>query len=202
MNWILLTEEMVDLDQVANDKTIFLIAGESGSGKDTFVNKICEECGYTQLISYTTRPRRDGEGETHIFITNEEVEQYQESIIAYTEINNYKYFSTVQQLYESDFYVIDPSGIEYLKNKVGNTDIKFITIYINVPFEVRKNRAINIRKDSPKTFINRHQSESGQFLSFKAQAKFDYAISNLNFDKAYKIFKNIITTELEEDSND
>lgn len=183
-------------------KKVFLIAGETGSGKDSLVSELCNETSLKQLISYSTRPRRDGEGNTHIFIANEEVEQYQDSIIAYTEINNYKYFSTVQQLYESDLYVIDPSGIEYLKNKVDNADIKFITIYINVPFEVRKDRAINIRKDSPKTFINRHQSESGQFLSFKAQAKFDYAISNTNFDKAYKIFKNIIETEMEDDNND
>ena len=72
-------------------KTVFLIVGETSSGKDSFVQKICEECGYNQLISYTTRPRRDGEEDTHIFIKDEEVEQYKDSIIAYTEINNCKY---------------------------------------------------------------------------------------------------------------
>ena len=46
--------------------TIFLIVGESGSGKDTLVSKICSECGYNQLLSYTTRTQREGEKNTHI----------------------------------------------------------------------------------------------------------------------------------------
>jgi guanylate kinase len=193
---------MVDLAVQESKKTVFLIVGESGSGKDSFVSKICNETNLTQIISYTTRQRRNGEGNTHVFISDEDVEQYRDSIIAYTEINDCKYFCTLQQLYEADFYVIDPLGIKYLKEKVTSDNIRFVTIYINVPFEIRKHRAINIRGDNPKTFINRHQSESGQFINFKAQAKFDYAISNINFDKAYKVLKNIIQIELEEDNND
>lgn len=183
-------------------KTIFLIAGESASGKDTFVRNICEECGYSQLVSYTTRPRRDGEGETHIFISDEEVEQYKDSIVAYTEIGKYKYFSTIEQLYESDFYVIDPKGIEYLKTKVNDPNIMFVTIYINVPPEIRQDRAINVRRDSQKVYTNRRFNEFDQFLNFKAQAKFDYAIPNIDFNKAYKIFKHIIQTELERYTDD
>lgn len=188
----------MDLEAQESKKTVFLIVGESGSGKDSFVSKICSETGLTQLISYTTRQRRDGEVDTHIFITDEEVGQYKDSIIAYTEINECKYFCTLQQLYDADFYTIDPLGIEYLKEKVTSEDIRFITIYINVPFEIRKHRAINIRGDNPKTFINRHQSESGQFINFKAQAKFDYSIPNIDFDKSYKIFKTIVEEELNE----
>ena len=183
-------------------KTIFLIAGESSSGKDSLVSQLCNETGLNQLVSYTTRPRRQGEGDTHIFIIEEEFDQYKNSIVAYTEINNYKYFCTVQQLYESDFYVIDPIGIRYLKEKVSNTDIRFITIYINVPFQIRKHRALDIRKDDPKVYISRHQSEFDQFLNFKACADFDYAISNIDFDKAYKVLKSIIKIELDGDIND
>ena len=62
---------MVDL-AAQESKTVFLIVGETSSGKDTFVQKICEDCGYSQLISYATRPRRDGEGDTHIFISEKE----------------------------------------------------------------------------------------------------------------------------------
>lgn len=176
-------------------KTIFLIAGESSSGKDSLVSKLCNETGLNQLISFSTRPRRDGEGDTHIFITEEEFGKYKDSIVAYTEINNYKYFCTMQQLYESDCYLIDPIGIRHLKEKVSNTDIRFITIYINVPFEIRKERALKIRKDDPKVYISRHQSEFDQFLNFKAHANFDYAISNIDFDKAYKALKSIIEIE-------
>lgn len=184
------------MDQVASNKTVFLIAGESASGKDTFVHNICEECGYSQLISYTTRPRRDGEGETHVFISNDEVEQYQDSIIAYTEIGDYKYFSTIDQLYESDFYVIDPKGIRYLKEKVNDPNIRFVTIYINVPPNIREDRAVNIRGDKRKVYTNRRFNEFDQFLNFKSGANFDYAIPNIDFEKSYEVFKCIIKTEL------
>ena len=187
---------------VESKKTIFLVAGESACGKDSLVSKLCQDTDLTQLISYTTRPRRQDEGETHIFISDDEVEQYQDSIIAYTEIGNYKYFCTIEQLYESNIYVIDPKGIRYLKNKVNNPNIRFVTIYINVPINIRKDRAINIRGDKPKVYSDRRFNEFGQFLNFKSGAEFDYAVSNINFDKAYKIFKNIIETEMEDDTND
>lgn len=186
------------MEAQGSKKIIFLIAGESASGKDTFVHKICEECGYSQLVSYTTRPRRDEEGETHVFISNEEVEQYQDSIIAYTEIGNYKYFSTIEQLYESDFYVIDPKGIAYLKNKIDAPDIRFVTIYINVPADIREHRAVNVRGDKHKVYTNRRFNEFDQFLNFKANAKFDYAIPNIDFDKAYEVFKCIVEVESNE----
>ena len=66
--------------------TVFLVVGESGSGKDSLVTKICNDLGYKQLISYATRPRRVNEGDTHIFITPDEVEKYRDQMIAYTQI--------------------------------------------------------------------------------------------------------------------
>lgn len=180
-----------------NVKTVFLIAGESASGKDTFVHKICEECGYSQLTSYTTRPRRTDEGETHIFISKEEVEKYKYSIVAYTKIGEYEYFSTINQLYESDFYVIDPKGIKYLKEKVDDPSIRFVTIYINVPPDIREDRAVNVRGDKYKVYTNRRFNEFDQFLNFKSGANFDYAIPNIDFEKAYEVFKCIVKTELD-----
>jgi guanylate kinase len=193
---------MVDLDQVvSNMKTVFLVVGETSSGKDTFVQKICEDCEYKQLISYATRPRRDGEGETHIFISSDDVKEYVDKMIAYTKIGEFEYFATIPQLYESDFYVIDPQGVEYMKfitQYKGVNDVRFVTIYINTPAALRKERALNTRKDNPEVYFNRTLDEQEQFTNFKAYAKYDYAISNVDFDKAYKIFKYIVEEELNE----
>lgn len=180
-------------------KTVFLIVGESASGKDSFVNKICKELGYKQLISYATRPKRDNEGDTHIFISSEEVNQYADDMIAYTKIGEYEYFATVKQLYQSDFYVIDPNGVDYMKfitQYKGVNDIRFITIYINTPEDIRKDRAINVRKDDKEVYLNRSINELSQFSNFKACAKFDYSVSNVDFKKAYEIFKYIVKKEL------
>lgn len=177
---------------------IFCIVGESASGKDSLVNKLCEELGLKQLISYATRPRRNGEGDTHIFITEDDVKYYTNDMIAYTKIGYFEYFATIKQLYESDLYVIDPNGVDYMRSIAkykGVDDICFVTIYINTPAELRNERAINIRKDNFETYYERVLSEQEQFTGFRANAKFDYAVLNTDFNKAYSVLKHIIEVE-------
>ena len=177
---------------------IFCIVGESASGKDSLVNKLCEELNLSQLISYATRPRRNGEGDTHIFITEDDVKEYVDKMIAYTKIGEYEYFATIPQLYKSDIYVIDPNGVDYMRTIAkykGINDICFVTIYINTPVELRNDRAINIRKDDFETYYKRVLSEQEQFTNFKANAKFDYAVCNKDFNNAYNVLKRIIEVE-------
>lgn len=187
--------------QVLDMKTVFLIVGESSSGKDSLVAKLCNETGLKQLVSYTTRSRRENEGDTHIFIDVNDVKEYVNDIIAYTCISDNEYFATIKQLYESDIYIIDATGIDYMKSIAkhkGVDDIHFVTIYINTPSELRKERALNQRHDDPEVYFNRVLSEQEQFTNFKACTKFDYAILNIDFNKSYKILKNIVEEELNE----
>lgn len=184
-----------------SNHTVFLIVGESSSGKDSLVAKLCEECRYKQLISYATRPRRENEGDTHIFISKDEVKYYADKMIAYTRIGDFEYFATIPQLYESDLYIIDPQGVNYMKmisKYKGVDDIRFVTIYINTPPEIRTERALKQRHDDFETYYKRVLNEQKEFTDFKACAGFDYAVLNKNFDKAYKILKNIVEEELNE----
>ena len=190
---------------VFNIKIVFLIVGESSSGKDSLVEKLCKDTELKQLKSYTTRTRRDEELDTHIFIDKNDVKKYVDKMIAYTCISDNEYFATISQLYESDLYIIDSVGIDYMKfitQYKGIDDIRFVTIYINTPHELRTERALNQRHDDPEVYYNRVLAEQEQFINFKASAKFDYAISNVDFDKAYKIFKHIVETELEVNTSD
>lgn len=181
--------------------TVFLVVGESGSGKDSLVTKLCDELGYKQLISYATRPRRNNEGDTHIFISPDEVEQYKDQMIAYTRIGDFEYFATKEQLYKNDLYVIDYRGIEYLHSLTKDlSDIRFITVFVHVPDNIREQRVINKRHDDALTFYKRCFNEHTQFTEMILRDDYDYAISNIDFDKAYKIFKHII--EVEGDNND
>ena len=169
-----------------------LLTGMSCSGKDSLTT-LLEHDGYKILKSYTTRPRRQNEGDTHIFITKDEVDQYKDDYIAYTKIGEYQYFATKQQLLDSHVYTIDPQGVKYLKSKVK--DIDFIVIYINVSEEERKDRALHIRKDNIEEIEKRFKAEKKQFDEFKLNAEFDYSICNNDLIKAYKILKNIIEVE-------
>lgn len=93
----------------------FLIVGRSSSGKTSIASAACSELGLKLVKSYTTRPPRNEKesinSKDHIFITEDDVEKYKDDIAAYTEINGYKYFTTMDQIDECDAYVIDPNGI-------------------------------------------------------------------------------------------
>ena len=106
---------------------LYLIVGASGSGKTTIANVLEEKYGYKQLQSYTTRPPRNQNEAGHIFVTDEEFNRLQ-NIIAYTEYNNYRYCATSEQANNSDIYVIDPNGIDYLKAHYKGKSIKIINI--------------------------------------------------------------------------
>ena len=53
-----------------------LLVGESGSGKNTIQDYLSSLYGYVPLLSYTTRPRRIPEENTHTFITEDEYYHY------------------------------------------------------------------------------------------------------------------------------
>lgn len=105
-------------------KKIILVVGRSASGKSSITREACNKLHLNLVKSYTTRPPRPKEltGESdHYFITEEEYETQKDQfdIVAYTEINGFKYFTTEDILNNSDVYVIDPKGIEYLKSIVS-----------------------------------------------------------------------------------
>ena len=51
------------------DHVLLCVLGRTASGKDHLVQKLCERAGLKQLISYTTRDRRQNEGHTHQFVS-------------------------------------------------------------------------------------------------------------------------------------
>ena len=118
-----------------NKKHILIcVMAESAAGKDRLVNTLCSKNNLTQVISYTTRPRRDGEGNTHIFVDDKVYQQMKrdDQVAAYTYINNAHYWSTIDQLYASDYYIIDPQGVKTLK-ALELPNLQIVTVYINVP---------------------------------------------------------------------
>jgi guanylate kinase len=72
--------------------------------------------------------------------------------------------------------------------------LKIVKIYINVPEEVRKERAKK-RGDDPNVYRKRCLSERDQFRQMKKDMDVDYVVSNMDFAKAYSIIKWISTTE-------
>lgn len=175
---------------------LLLIVGKTACGKDSLVNKLCERTNLKAITSYTTRPRREGESDTHIFTTEEIYERMQaENVVAaYTQISGYHYWTTIDQLYTNDVYIIDYKGIKTLR-ELNLPNIRFITIFVNVPDEIREERALSKRKDDRLVFRKRSLDEAAQFREMLKNADFDYSISNIELPKAYSVLKWISEVE-------
>lgn len=170
------------------EHVLLCVLGRTGSGKDSVTNKLCDRTGLKTITSYTTRPRRENEGETHIFTTEEVYEQMQAEgvVAAYTNIAGYYYWTTIDQLYDNDIYIIDYRGVQTLR-ELNLPGIRFVTVFINVPDKVREERALNQRKDDKVKFRTRNFAEREQFREMLKNADFDYAVSNIELPKAYSV---------------
>ena len=153
-----------------------LLVVESGSGKNTIQDYLSSLYGYVPLLSYTTRPKRFPEENTHTFITEDEYHRYKKenNIVAYTYYNGNHYFATEQQLKDSDVYIIDVEGIKYLKE---HSNIPFIVFYIKVPKSERIKR-MRQRGDSEEQIEARIKFDEKSFK--KSKDLCDYVIENNN----------------------
>lgn len=171
-------------------KTVFLIVGESGCGKTTICNILQKKYGYKLAKSSTTRaPRYKGES-SYNFVT---IEEYHKACddgeaLAPTIFDNNYYFITRDMLYNSDLYVVDKAGVDYLKNKIK--DIKFIAIYISVDETTRRQRMLE-RGDSLVKIENRVNNDREAFKGVKC----DYVVENIDLElciaEVLKIMVNI-----------
>lgn len=140
-----------------------LIIGRTCSGKDTLANHLTKKYGLKGVKSFTTRPKRYDDEDTHVFISREQAKEYTDKV-ATTTINGQEYFATREQVEEADYYIIDPKGANELMNNMSET--KFVIIYLRASVEVRKNRSIG-RGDSD--FLSREISESKMFHEFETK---------------------------------
>lgn len=182
---------MIDKEHV-----LFLFVGKTSSGKSSLINKLCETNNFKQLISYTTRNRRNEDDNDHIFVSVDDYWKTKEAgkIVAETEIAGNYYYATKEQLYEADFYTIDPQGQKMLLS-MNLPNIRFVTIYISCPDNIREQRAIHSRGDDKGVYRSRNLSERSQFRQFIADEKWDYSIKNTDFNKAFCVLKRIATIE-------
>lgn len=181
---------------MSKEHTLLLVMGRTACGKDSLVNKLCERTNLKAITSYTTRPRRENEGDTHIFTTEDVYEQMQIDgrVAAYTEIAGYHYWTTIDQLYENDVYIIDYRGVQTLR-ELNLPNLRLVTIFINTPDAIREERALNKRRDDKFVFRKRSLDEAQQFREMLKNADFDYAVSNINFAKAYSVMRWISEVE-------
>lgn len=162
---------------------ITLIVGRSGTGKSTLEEKLCKDYNLKSIKSYSTRPKRSPNEDSHIFINPSDIDKYPNKI-ATTTINGNFYFATKEQLDESQLYVIDPIGLYELSNNFP--DLTFNLIYLKLPKYKHKQYLKNRRKNSnetPELQAQRLESENQQFDAFEDKIKNNSLPKNIHLIK-------------------
>lgn len=162
--------------------TLYCVIGRTASGKSTITRLAAQKLNMNVLKSYTTRKPRKGEINNddvdHIFINADEINKYKNDMVAYTERVGYCNFMTKQQLLDSDFCIINPSGYFELKDKIKelHLDIDLVVIYVTVPYMRIKERAK--KRGDLKSWEENYNNESQEFKDFEKSDSIDYRILN------------------------
>ena len=174
-------------------RPLFLFVGQSASGKTTIANMLSED-GYSQVWSYTTRPRRYDAEIGHVFLSKEEFDKLTD-VVAYTKFNGYEYCATKEQVDNNDFYIIDPDGVDILRNKYdGNKRI--VTIYIHASGSERMDRMI-ARGDGKWQAKERLLNDKKKFPK---NFKYDYIVDNESLNPCIEEVWDIVQSELSKDN--
>lgn len=168
---------------------IYCIVGPSGVGKTTVTRYLCEQEGYKDIASLTTRPMREGEvqGVGHYYVTYEEFHKY--DMVAYTMFDGNEYGVPKSMVDEADFYVIDIAGVKMLRECYHDKDI--VVVYLAITPEEAARR-MRMRGDSEEKIAKRLANDAEMFADMDGLAP-DYIIdANGDFESVVNALRNIV----------
>lgn len=120
-------------------------------------------------------------------------------MVAYTDRVSYCSFATYQQLFNSDFYEINPKGLYELKLKIKDMGIELIPIYISVPY--RQNLENAKKRGDLDTWKANYEKENIEFKSFEHSDMIQYRIlNNGTIDQAVDKLVKIVEKERNRDA--
>ena len=114
-----------------------VVLGKTCSGKTAVVRELCKKYNYSKIVTYTTRPMRNGEkdGVDYNFIDDETFQHYRD-LGKFSEYKSYNvangqtwwYGSMLDNLDEDKDYLIilTPKGLRDIQGQIGN----FASIYL------------------------------------------------------------------------
>ncbi|WP_297634521.1 hypothetical protein [uncultured Clostridium sp.] len=146
---------------------LFLVVAPSGSGKDYLVSKMCSKFGLKKVTSRTTRkPRFSGE-KSYKFKTISEWNKEKSEAIAPAYYCGNHYWTMKGDLENANFYIVEPSGIDAVKE----SGLEFKVIYINTPI-LRRIKYMRRRGDKFISILKRIANDIRGFKGVKSKADF------------------------------
>lgn len=168
---------------------VVILVGESASGKTTLAKMLEEKAGFERVITYTTRPMREGEryGVDYYFIDKEEFDELvnDDYFAEYIHYRGWGYGTAIDvDLRREQIVVLNPPGVRSLKKSLahwGYNNYDCTVVYLNVD---RRSRLIKLleRGDDIEESYRRSLSDVGQFSGFENEA--DLVIDNPNYEKS------------------
>lgn len=153
-----------------------IAVGKAGSGKDFFRDFMSNQVLVD--VSYTTRPPRDGEveGYTYNYVTATEFNNLLLGghLHEYVEFNGWQYATGTESWYQSEFFIMTPSGI----SQISREDRKKCTIvFFDMDVNVRRAR-LEKRSDADKV-TRRLVADDIDFGAFQ---DFDIRVTNPEYN--------------------
>lgn len=163
---------------------VVVIVGQTASGKSTLA-KYMEEHDFERIVTYTTRPKRDGEddGVDYYFLSSDEFAVKAETgffaeTTEYHAAFGHVCYGTSRESLETPHdarkvVVLNPEGVICLKN--AGYDI--FVVYLDIPQEVLMRRALR-RGDTPVEIGRRIAEDAKLFRRLESEGYADICISN------------------------
>jgi guanylate kinase len=172
---------------------MLVMAGASASGKTEIAKIIIKKYGFKKMVTYTTRPMRDGEvnGVDYHFITQVDfLEKLKNNEFLETTFYNHNYYGTAFK--DADFkkvLIVDTNGANILYKKMPQA----VTIFfLQAPKEVRTKRMV-LRGDK-QIDIDKRLSGDDIYFDQKNMNHIDFVINSHNCgleelaDKIYQLY--------------
>lgn len=166
---------------------IIALIGKAGSGKDTLLRKLIENNpSFNEIISCTSRPKREGEKEgiNYYYLTEQEFKEKEKQgeMLETSYFNNWFYGTPCSSLDKDkiNIGVFNPDGIKSMRSKSIEEGILYRIFYITTSSKMRLLRQLN-REENPNVeeIIRRYNADEKDFKNLD----FNYTvIENENYD--------------------
>ena len=180
---------------------IVVLVGKSGSGKSVIEKKLVERFNWNKVISFTTRPMRDGEidGVDYYFIEECLFQEYinNNELIEKAEYRNWHYGIHKSEIVNDNINIIvaEPHGYHQIKNKYSDRVIGFYVECDDAERILRMlKREINSNnlKSVVEEIIRRYPNDEIDFKEVYRETKYgiindDWEDFDMNIDYIYDL---------------
>lgn len=182
---------------------LIVISGPSGSGKGTIIKEVMKKIpDLIYSVSYTTRPKREGEieGKDYFFISKDEFEKLidEDFFIEWAKVYDY-YYGTGKEFVLNNLndnkdviLEIEIQGAKKIREIYDKKNVIFI--FIAPPdFKELEKRIMNRKRGETEEEIKKRMNFAKKEI--EESKNYDYIITNDNINKAVKKIVNIINKE-------